>query len=171
VSTSFKKRRHTQPLTGTLDTCLRVGCGEGTGFRNRISWYDAKTACEADNAWLAVPKFDSVNSKIATMKNQNHLEKTWIGANDQAVEGVWVDTFGDPLTYTDWYFRWKLGSTEVNSMEFSTEIDPDHPIEPDNFPWDTDYYSGQCSKKYDISRIHIQFPKNSTYLYTTDTLR
>ena len=43
--------------------------------------------------------------------------ETWIGATDQAVEGVWMDSRGRPVTYTDWW------SYEISSGSFS---------EPDN---------------------------------------
>jgi len=89
----------TIPESGTLETCLRVNCHQ-SDWQNRKSWHDAQAACEAENGWLAIQKYPSLDAEIL-QKSGNR--ETWIGATDQAVEGVWMDSRGRPVTFTDWW--------------------------------------------------------------------
>ena len=72
---------------------MRVSCDSSSG------WHAAKDACEADKAWLAIIRDDDSNAQIS----QLYLGGAWIGATDEVVEGTWIDSLGQPLTYFNWW--------------------------------------------------------------------
>ena len=64
-----------------------------------MMWRDGKRLCENDGAGLPVPRSDEENKFVADM---NYHEDTWLGINDIAIEGTWVDNDGNPITYSNW---------------------------------------------------------------------
>jgi len=80
--------------------CVRVYLSSG-------NWYAAKTACESTNAHLAIIK-DSFTNTVLGHFALPYGPAAWIGATDEAVEGTWMDSLGQPVTYTNW---WKNGES------------------------------------------------------------
>ena len=64
-----------------------------------IEYNAAKTKCESDGAFLAIPRSEAENNFIADLiPNENIL----IGINDIDQEGVFVAVDGSNITYTNW---------------------------------------------------------------------
>ena len=61
----------------------------------------AKTQCESDGAYLAVPRSDAENAFIAGLIPD---EKIWIGVNDIDEEGTFIAVDGTDVSYTK--FPW-----------------------------------------------------------------
>ena len=62
--------------------------------------YDAaKTQCESDGAFLAIPRSEAENDYIADLIPNKNI---WIGINDIDQEGVFVAVDGSDITYTNW---------------------------------------------------------------------
>ena len=59
----------------------------------------AKTQCESDGAFLAIPRSEAENDYIADLIPNNNI---WIGINDIDQEGVFVAVDGSDITYTNW---------------------------------------------------------------------
>lgn len=83
------------------------------------SWSNAVNDC-ADDApgatHLAVPNAMAENDGLAGAIASN----SWIGITDTAVEGTWLDVFGDPLAYTNWENGQPDGSTSQNCALINT---------------------------------------------------
>ena len=65
------------------------------GSAYKTNWNEAKTACEAIGAHLAV---------ITSYQENTFLNKRngWIGLNDEVKEGTWVWVDGSVLSYKNW---------------------------------------------------------------------
>merc|ERR1719394_1126052 len=59
----------------------------------------AKTQCESDGAFLAIPRSEAENDYIGDLIPN---AKIWIGINDIDEEGVFVAVDGSDITYTNW---------------------------------------------------------------------
>ena len=59
----------------------------------------AKTQCESDGAFLAIPRSKAENDY---MKILIHIGAIWIGIDDIDQEGVFVAVDGSNITYTNW---------------------------------------------------------------------
>ena len=64
----------------------------------RLDWNSAKLACFEQNAQLVVPQNDFDHAQLTTLFAYNK----WIGVHDQDVEGTWVTSTGNIVTYTNW---------------------------------------------------------------------
>ena len=82
-------------------------------------WSNAVNDC-ADDApgatHLAVPNANAENSGLVGAITSN----SWIGITDIAVEGTWLDVFGDPLAYTNWENGQPDGNTSQNCALINT---------------------------------------------------
>merc|ERR1711990_995914 len=75
-------------------------------YSEHYDYDSAKTQCESDGAFLAIPRSEAENNFIADLiPNENIL----IGINDIDQEGVFVAVDGSNITYTNW------GSGEPNN--------------------------------------------------------
>ena len=69
-------------------------------YSDRYSQYNAaKTKCESDGAFLAIPRSKAENDYIGDLIPK---EDIWIGINDIDQEGVFVAVDGSDITYTNW---------------------------------------------------------------------
>ena len=67
------------------------------------SWITAKAACQADGgAWLATIPNEAVQGFIDSLLADSGAVSTWIGLNDQSVEGSFVWDHGETVSYTNW---------------------------------------------------------------------
>ena len=64
-----------------------------------MTYNAAKTQCELDGAFLAIPRSEAENDYIADLIPNNNI---WIGINDIDQEGVFVAVDGSNITYTNW---------------------------------------------------------------------
>ena len=64
-----------------------------------MTYNAAKTQCESDGAFLAIPRSEPENDYIADLIPNNHI---WIGIDDIDQEGVFVAVDGSDITYTNW---------------------------------------------------------------------
>jgi len=88
------------------NSCFRLTCV--TSLSLILDWFEAKSACEAENGWLAHVQFDSMNSKIYALAMEDgtmdpYRPDIWIGGSDHGVDKSWIDTNGTPLTYYNWW--------------------------------------------------------------------
>ena len=68
-------------------------------YSERMTYWAAKTQCESDGAFLAIPRSEAENNFIADLiPNENIL----IGINDIDQEGIFVAVDGSNITYTNW---------------------------------------------------------------------
>ena len=60
----------------------------------KATWFEAVSACQAINAYLARPTSSGEINAVKDLMNNNSVDKAWIGANDVAVEGTfrWAET-------------------------------------------------------------------------------
>ena len=68
-------------------------------YSERMTYWAAKTQCESDGAFLAIPRSEAENDYIASLIPNNDI---WIGINDIHQEGVFVAVDGSDITYTNW---------------------------------------------------------------------
>jgi len=72
-------------------------------FDNTMTWHDAKAYCERIGGYLATvtseAENDFVYNKLASL---SPYEMVWIGATDEAEEGVWEWIGGEDWDYTNW---------------------------------------------------------------------
>jgi len=74
-------------------------------FEERVTWHEAKRRCEDMGGYLVCIANEEENRHVTSI-SKGH---TWIGATDQAQEGVWQWVDGSPMNYTNWW-----GSTPDN---------------------------------------------------------
>ncbi|XP_063963415.1 uncharacterized protein LOC129273234 [Lytechinus pictus] len=69
-----------------------------------LSWLDAETACQGEGGHLAVPdNEDEYNFMRRSLRwSQSDSSTIWLGYNDIAVEGTWVDAEGNTPSYAPW---------------------------------------------------------------------
>jgi hypothetical protein len=67
-------------------------------------WPSALAACRAFGPGhdLALPTSDPERLALAATARAAVVERWWIGGTDAAMENVWVDTSGAPITYLPW---------------------------------------------------------------------
>jgi len=75
--------------------CIKVFC-----FDENKTWHGAQEYCYNHSGHLALPKNDAENQEIAQLAG---FAPTWIGTNDLENEGVWVDYYNQPISYSNWY--------------------------------------------------------------------
>ena len=68
-------------------------------YSEKMTYNAAKTQCESDGAFLAIPRSEPENDYIADLIPNNHI---WIGIDDIDQEGVFVAVDGSDITYTNW---------------------------------------------------------------------
>jgi len=68
------------------------------------TWEQAKAEAEADGGYLVAIGSEAENTWITTnfLSVDTGTEQVWIGFNDLAVEGTWVWSNGEPVTYINW---------------------------------------------------------------------
>lgn len=88
----------------------------------------------AENQW-ALDTFPTIPNPL----NQGY----WIGFTDAAVEGAWVWSNGDPVTYTNWYPGEPVGGT-VDNTAYMYAYNNDHGRTPgtwDDYGWQVPAHS------------------------------
>ena len=65
----------------------------------KMDYLDAKTQCESDGAYLAIPRSAAENAFIAGLIPNENI---WIGVNDIDEEGTFVAVDGQEVSYTKW---------------------------------------------------------------------
>ncbi|MBQ7220800.1 MAG: hypothetical protein IJS28_07465 [Synergistaceae bacterium] len=67
-------------------------------FNDKVSWTTAKAACEALGGHLATSTSAEKNSFLTAITT----EYSWLGATDEAQEGVWQWVTGEDWNYNNW---------------------------------------------------------------------
>ena len=75
------------------------GCRFYKVYGEKMTYNAAKTQCELDGAFLAIPRSEAENNYIADLIPNKNI---WIGLNDIDKEGVFVAVDGSDITYTNW---------------------------------------------------------------------
>lgn len=65
----------------------------------KLSWHDAKKACEQAGGHLVIVGSEEENRHIATLLAGRDA---WIGCTDEAAEGIWLWVDGSKLDYAGW---------------------------------------------------------------------
>ena len=68
-------------------------------YREEMTYNAAKTQCESDGSFLAIPRSETENYYIADLIPNSNI---WIGINDIDQEGLFVAVDGSNITYTNW---------------------------------------------------------------------
>ena len=63
------------------------------------SYDDAKSQCESDGSFLAIPRSQAENDFIASLFTYEYI---WIGINDIEQEGSFVGVDGSEISWTNW---------------------------------------------------------------------
>ena len=71
-------------------------------YSEHYDYDSAKTQCESDGAFLAIPRSEDENDYISDLIPGQDI---WIGINDIDQEGVFVAVDGSNITYTNWAFN------------------------------------------------------------------
>ena len=81
-------------------SCFKLfGGGESEDWK---TWPDAEAACQVHGAHLASLASKKQNDAVIGLLAPEEFEFCWIGLTDAAVEGSWVWSDGEPVTYTNW---------------------------------------------------------------------
>jgi hypothetical protein len=76
------------------------------------TWPDAVDYCKDDGGHLVTITSKPENNYVYGFR-PGWWEQSWLGASDEAVEGVWRWVTGEPMTYTNW------GPDEPNDADAS----------------------------------------------------
>lgn len=81
-------------------------------FKEALSWHDAKKKCEDLDGHLVIVNDEKENAVVAELLGRNGMPVdalrngdwtgVWVGATDEAKEGVWQWIDGSPLGYVNW---------------------------------------------------------------------
>jgi hypothetical protein len=66
------------------------------------TWHEAVDYCEQDGGHLATIGSKSENMRVWAARPHGQRGGSWLGASDEADEGVWEWVTGEPFTYADW---------------------------------------------------------------------
>jgi len=66
------------------------------------NWFDAKTICEANEGYLAIPNSVAESDFIQSVSGFEQ-PAIWIGLSDQTSEGSWIDVQGNSVNFFNWY--------------------------------------------------------------------
>jgi len=72
-------------------------------FDTSMTWHGAKSFCESKGGHLATLTSQEENDFVYTNLAVPSPYIPWIGATDEAAEGVWTWVTGEPWEYTKWY--------------------------------------------------------------------
>jgi hypothetical protein len=72
-------------------------------YAEQLTWKTAKRRCEELKGHLVTIDSIEQNRFVANLVAQTGWQDAWIGATDEAQEGRWLWTNGQPLGYTNWY--------------------------------------------------------------------
>ena len=89
-----------------------------------MTYNAAKTQCESDGAFLAIPRSEAENDYIADLIPNNDI---WIGINDIDQEGVFVAVDASNIIYTNW----DLDEPNNYNNEDAVHINPNHWLGPE----------------------------------------
>lgn len=79
-------------------------------FEDIVDWHTAKKICEAKGGYLVIIDNKNENDMVYSGIQKISKSQAWIGATDITEEGIWRDSKGNVLKYTNW-----------------------HPVQPDNW--------------------------------------
>ena len=70
-------------------------------IKHKTNWYNAKNACESQEAHLLIINEKQENDFIKQIINNN----TWLGLTDEKTESIWKWVNEQPLIFSDWMER------------------------------------------------------------------
>ena len=75
-------------------------------FYKEMDWNSAKNKCEQDGATLLVPKSIEECQYFASLMSSSlsSSSEIWLGVNDLANEGEYVDNNNEPITFHNWNY-------------------------------------------------------------------
>ena len=81
------------------------------------SYGDAKSQCEADGSFLAIPRSEAENDFIASLFGDTRI---WIGINDIEQEGSFVGVDGSEISWTNWMENQPNNDRDEDGVELWT---------------------------------------------------
>jgi hypothetical protein len=81
------------------------------------TWSDDRTTCLTYGYDLASVNDSAENTEMVDQAYSRYVGKWWIGLTDQAVEGTWVWSNGDAVTYTNWHAGEPNGGTSESCTQ------------------------------------------------------
>ena len=82
-----------------------------------MNYGDAKSQCEADGSFLAIPRSQAENNFIASLIPEHSI---WIGINDIEQEGSFVGVDGSEISWTNWHSNQPNGGVSENGVVISS---------------------------------------------------
>ncbi|MEK6607434.1 MAG: CotH kinase family protein [Myxococcota bacterium] len=86
------------------------------------TWPDALAQCAALGGRLATPRNDAEEAFVADLALGRSAENWWLGINDIAQEGAWVESEGDPIAYFAWAPDRPNGTTDQNCVVLDAKL-------------------------------------------------
>ena len=92
-----------------------------------MNYLSAQNICKEDGAALPVPKSMEENKYFGSI-GRNHSKHIWLGINDIANEGEFVDNDGVPITFQNWNTGQPSNSHNEDAVELQS-------VQTDDFKW------------------------------------
>ena len=127
-------------------------------YSEKMTYNAAKTQCESDGAFLAIPRSEAENDYIADLIPNNDI---WIGINDIDQEGVFVAVDASNITYTNW----DLDEPNNYGNEDAVHINPNHWLGPERQKTWTDNKVNHLARFVCSLRIRGIFIKSAKIVY------
>ena len=75
-------------------------------YTTKLNYEDAKSQCESDGSFLALPRSVEENKFLSrlgeTFLGETYMTGLWIGINDIEQEGIFVGPDGHEISWTNW---------------------------------------------------------------------
>lgn len=71
-------------------------------FDYAVDWQTAEAICEAKGGHLVRIDSNIENESVVALANRGKKSEYWINATDRVSEGIWMDSDGNNLIYTNW---------------------------------------------------------------------
>ena len=81
---------------------VRLGSSYYKMYPGRLSWHQAKIACERLGGHLAIVQSRAENGFLTALARQGGAEDVWLGATDEEVEGSWRWVNGSAMSFNAW---------------------------------------------------------------------
>jgi hypothetical protein len=71
-------------------------------FPEKLSWHQARIRCEEMGGRLAIIANEEENRFVTALLADEHMDNAYLGATDEAVEGLWVWLDGTQMQFAPW---------------------------------------------------------------------
>ena len=77
-----------------------------------LAWHEARDYCATRGGHLVTIQTPSENRFVYELATENVQMGTWLGATDEAQEGIWVWVTGEPANYWNWGEYWNYSGKD-----------------------------------------------------------